>query len=220
MRTSGAPIGAVSFSNDGKTIAVGASDGYVRVLAIDGENEDEVVRVHDGAIDSILFTPDDATMVSGGFDGKVSILPVRKGAKPRRITMHEGGVTVVAASDRFIASGGRDGVVRVYDRGRKKTIELRGHDGTISALGFDSEGRYLASGGEDRRLIIWDVTDAREAARIDEAHKDEIVGVVFADDGGVLATLAEDGVGRVWSLADLRSDRSRRLAAAEKAYGR
>lgn len=220
MRTSGAPIGAVTFSNDGKTIAVGASDGFVRVLAVDGDDEDEVVRVHDGAIDTITFTPDDETMVSGGFDGKVSILPVGKGAKPRRITVHEGGVTVVATSDRYVASGGRDGIVRVYDRKRKKTVELRGHEGTISALAFDSDGRYIASGGEDRRLIVWNVADEQEAARIDEAHKDEIVGVVFAEDGGVLATLAEDGAGRVWSLADLRSDRRRRLAAAEKAYGR
>jgi WD40 repeat protein len=203
LRTSGAPLGAIAFSNDRKTIAVAASDGFVRLLSLEGEMHDEVVRVHDGAIDAIAFTADDAAVITGGFDGKVAMLEVGKGATPRRIATHEGGATAVAATEDLIASGGREGAVRLHVRRAKETIDLEDHEGAVRALAFSRDGRYLASGGADRTVRIWDTMHRRLAARLPQAHADEIVGVEFGPDDRVLASVAEDGSVRVWSLTDL-----------------
>lgn len=40
------------------------------------------------------------------------------------------------------------------------------HTDTISSLAFSSSGNYLASGGEDARVIIWDTEKGISVARV------------------------------------------------------
>ena len=45
----------------------------------------------------------------------------------------------------------------------KKTLnslDLKAHFGCVNALSFSNCGTYLASGGDDRRILIWDVSQA------------------------------------------------------------
>src|SRR5262245_30217526 len=54
---------------------------------------------------------------------------------------------------------------------RKPDRILRvGHKGTVQALAFSPDGRWLASGGDDSNIILWNVPAGREEFRF-EGHK-------------------------------------------------
>jgi len=46
---------------------------------------------------------------------------------------------------------------------------LRGHDGAVSGLAFDTDGRWLVTAGEDRTVRVWDprTGSALAAIRVD-----------------------------------------------------
>ena len=54
---------------------------------------------------------------------------------------------------------------------RKPDRILRvGHKGTVQALAFSPDGRWLASGGDDNNIVLWSVSNGREEFRFD-GHK-------------------------------------------------
>ena len=60
------------------------------------------------------------------------------------------------------------------DKGKgKATKEIRGHTDEVLALALSDDGKYLASGGKDRKLVVWDA-EKGEWIRSFFGHKDTI----------------------------------------------
>jgi WD40 repeat protein len=81
------------------------------------------------------------------------------------LTKSHGEVTALAAMPdaQWLASGGTDGVVRVWDvpSGHERRA-LRGHTGAVSALAWRVDGKALLSGGRDGQLKHWDLQRGSE----------------------------------------------------------
>src|SRR5205823_4167164 len=65
-------------------------------------------------------------------------------------------------------------------------------------LAFSPDGRFLATGGEEYTVKIWDVETGREAHPPLRGHKEDIYTVAFSPDGRWLASAGEDSTVRVW----------------------
>ena len=63
----------------------------------------------------------------------------------------------------------------------------------------------MASGGEDRRIRLWDLGTGRELARW-EGHEAEVTALAFSPDGALLVSGARDGTVRVWDLPWIRGE--------------
>src|SRR5260370_39964046 len=86
-----------------------------------------------------------------------------------------------------------------------------GHRGTVQALAFSPDGRWLASGGYDKVIIVWNLSSGREEFRLGSQkdtiappqqglEKEAISSLAFNPDGTRLASMHVSGVIRVWNL--------------------
>ncbi|MDP4511847.1 WD40 repeat domain-containing protein [Nonomuraea turcica] len=130
----------------------------------------------------------------------------------RRIDLDD--TTVALSSDgRMLATGGADGVARLWDIRTGKTVRtLPEHGKGITAVAFSPDGRTLATGGADGVARLWDIRTGKTVRTLPE-HGKGITAVAFSPDGRTLATGGADGVARLW---DIRTGKTVLTLAGER----
>ena len=79
-------------------------------------------------------------------------------------------------------------------------LEFRGHTADLWNVDFSPDGRYLATGSDDKTARLWDVSTG-ETIRIFSGHTGEIYGVFFSPNGKTLLTGSADQTARLWDVA-------------------
>jgi hypothetical protein len=79
----------------------------------------------------------------------------------------------------------------------------KAHQGPIRALAVHPTGQWLASGGDDRTLGLWECASGRELARW-EAHDRPVTAVAFHPDGRTLVSGDASGRIKFWDLERIR----------------
>jgi len=81
------------------------------------------------------------------------------------------------------------------------TATFIGHRGTVRAVAFSPDGRWLVSGGDDRTALLWDVTDpAHPRPTTTFTHPGAVRAVALSPDGRLLATGGADATAALWTL--------------------
>jgi WD40 repeat protein len=71
---------------------------------------------------------------------------------------------------------------------------LRGHAGPVHCLAYSPNGRLLASGGEDRSVRVWDLSNGGTRS-LWQDHSDWVRAVAFSPSGKRVASASWDGTG-------------------------
>ncbi|KAJ2390187.1 pre-rRNA processing protein [Coemansia sp. RSA 2611] len=115
---------------------------------------------------------------------------------------------------RFVYSGGKDGALvkwhresgrrlAVFRSARKKRPDHdAGHCDEILAVAVSSDGRYVATGGRDRRIHIWSVAEDRHLG-VFHQHKDAVTGLAFRRGTNHLYSCSLDRMVKLWNIDDL-----------------
>jgi WD40 repeat protein len=74
---------------------------------------------------------------------------------------------------------------------------LRGHTRAVMCVAFSPDGKILASGGEDRAIILWDVATADKLREL-SGHSRAILALAFNPDGRLLASGSRDSTILLW----------------------
>lgn len=83
---------------------------------------------------------------------------------------------------------------------------LIGHDAAVVAVAFSPDERFLVSGGDDYKALVWDLSkvasEQPQGPLAQLKHDGKITGVSISSNGHYVATSSWDGSVYVWSLDD------------------
>jgi WD40 repeat protein len=86
--------------------------------------------------------------------------------------------------------------------GASQPLVLEGHTARIRALAFDSTHKILASGGDDRTVILWDVRTGKARRRLQIASSIDVIhSLAWSPAKPLLAIAGRDGRVRMLDLA-------------------
>lgn len=77
------------------------------------------------------------------------------------------------------------------------------HDGAIIAIAISPDGRYLASGGKDGMIRLWDLDDMSSKPVMLVGHDDWVLDVIFSPTEDILASAGFDNTIRIWDTSNL-----------------
>lgn len=171
--TSRAPFcfGNLTFSPNGALLACDGSHKTIRLYEVSTGDCAGVFRGHQGSITSIAFSRLDPNfLASGSTDSTVRIWNIVSHTEQAVLQGNSGGIYSinVSAGGQLLASGGADGILRVWSLEQIASNEahdfcqnLHGHDMTIVDVKF-VENDVLISASLDRTLRIWSATKTSE----------------------------------------------------------
>ena len=159
-----------TFLSDGKRMLSGSRDKAMKLIDIsNGQFIDDINKLLEGAL-CIARSPKEDIVVYGGEQGVSRIYKI---AENQGRTAANNDVNIIKEYERLggpvqaiawspngtnIAVGGAAPEVRVYTAGKdgKRVATLKGHDGAIYSLAFSPTTNWLAAGGFDGTLRIYD----------------------------------------------------------------
>lgn len=160
-------ITAFSFSPDGRTIAI---SGYREILLASASDGKLVARLPGRSmrIHSVTFTPDGKTLAAVGGDpaqsGEVQIWDLETRTLKHSIatstdTLFGGSIS---PDGKFLACGGADKTIRLYDLASGKEIrKMDHHEDWVFQTAFGIDSKRLVTVGRDRAAKLIDVASGR-----------------------------------------------------------
>jgi WD40 repeat protein len=213
-----APISSVAFSADARTLATGGSTlrlWHVASLRQLGARLPAVER--DGFFGVAVNTA--GTVAAVGGDGALWLWNARSGGELGAPLRADGSYLLSVAfapGGSILATGGSDGMLRLWHLGSSRPFAVHPVGGDIYAIAFSADGRTVAAGGRSGAVGLWDVTTGQPLGTLRGAGG-SIKALAFAGDG----TLAAATPGRVvlWRTLDgdpvmLTGSTSRLVSAA------
>ncbi len=194
-------VESLALSHDERRLAVGHTDGGVRLLDFPSRQPRAYYRWQADVIDQVAFSPGGHTLSASIPNGNVTDLDARAQLGPGRLRL-PGALReplAWAPDGTAVAVTDSDGAVLLVDRatGRVRHL-LRPPENALLRMAFAADGRTLATVGQGRPEVrLWDAASGQPKG-VWAAHARRVVAFAFAPDGRLATTDGREV--RLWAL--------------------
>jgi WD40 repeat protein len=198
-------VTALAYSPSGRTLAAGYADGTIRWW--DLASHHLIGSASWGATASALAFAAGGRMLEVADSDAVGSWELGHRARiaVRPLTGESDGYSVAFSRDgAIIATGGRDGIIRLWDAATQQEIgsPMSSDASPIAAVAFSPDGTTLAAANTDGNVQLWDTATQQPAgSALTVAGSAQVNALAFSPDGTVLATGGQDGTARLWDVA-------------------
>jgi WD40 repeat protein len=208
IRAHDGAIEGLALSGDGRLIVTASREAELRIWSFDSHDSRGTIALDDGPATALAVRNNRA--VTGHADGAVAVYDLDSKRRLFRFKRNDAmiwSVAFVGSEDR-IAAASHDWTVALWETSSEAAPAalLEGHESAVQALAVDPSGQWLASGGADRTVRVWDL-ETHDARRMYRNNSDFISAMAFSADGATLATGSLDGTVKLLSMNSYRMQR-------------
>jgi WD40 repeat protein len=188
-----APVSALAFGPDGKTLAVG---GYREVLLWDLAEARLAKRLGGGKlagqVRGVAWSADGQLLAaaagSPGGPAAVELFDPQTGQSLASLAGPKDEVLSLAlsADGKLLAAGAADGAAYVWSLESKQLVAtLTEHGDWVLGVAFSPDGKFLATAGADKSVRLWDPATWKSESRFPQGEP--VQGVAFSPDATAMA---------------------------------
>ncbi len=177
-------VDTVDVSSDGKHLAAGSRDKRVVIWDMARAKKIQTLRLN-YAPQSVDWNPDGVRLAVGLANGNDSRTKIFDAMKAKEITQVPGMRASWSPDGRILATGGGDGVVRIFAESGQLMGESPGHNRYVHKIAWRPGGRQFATASVDDTVLVWVVTGFRRVARLPNEFA---LSVAWSHDGRMLAS--------------------------------
>ena len=184
-------IYALCFTQDGRTLLAGCSDGTIRRWDTGTGEPLATLRGHAVVVYSLAISPDGTTLASGAGDRKILLWDLRTGRVNKTLIGHTNDVhwLVISPDGRTLASGSRDRKVKLWNVSSGHELLNLAHAHEIVGIQFSPDGQTMITWDKDAEGRVysylwtagvrWRVADVQSGCKgmtVYETHSGARVG--------------------------------------------
>ena len=192
-------------SNDSRYALTASWDHTLRLWDLEKGTSSKTFVDHDKDVLTCSFSADNRQIASGARDKNIKIWNTVGECKfTVEEDQHADWVSCVRfspdAKNNVLATGSWDGTVKVWEA-QSMTLQntFTGHTNAVTSLSFAQKSCYLASGGKDGNIILWNATEGTHLKH--KSHSAPINQVLFSKVKYWIVAASDDGL-VLWDLVN------------------
>lgn len=196
----GSPVAMIfngAFRPDGGAIITAGYNGVARIWDVQGNVLGEL-RGHTSAVTDVVFFADDRGVATSSDDGTIKAW---SSTKEPIFTVTRPGVSRnmdFSAQANLIAVTQDIGEITLLNPAGEVVQIIETNQGRLNSVRFSNDGQLLVSAGFDGTAKVFDL-NGREVLKIDVLNDGWVTGVAI-NRNNLIATVADDGVLKIWNL--------------------
>lgn len=152
-------VSSLSYSPDGKTLAIGESRWNLLIVDVDQGTVIKTLSDHGKGVRGTAFTHDGKYLISGGNDYKVRIWDTVSYQCVNILGGHLFEITSVTLppDGNYFVTTSHDETVKVWSLSSFECVDsMEGHKTWVESSAFSPDGKYLATGDGIGNIIVWE----------------------------------------------------------------
>ena len=200
-------VSKCSFNQEGNKVLTGSYDKTCKIFDANNGNILFDFTEHSKEISNCFFYPlDNNIVISTSLDGLCKIYDIRNGSYSLNTfddhNKNEILCSTLSSNGKYLATGGGDNIVNVYDLTQmKKIFSFEGHNKEIYSLDFthDTDAKYLVSGDGLGECRIWEMKSGECKQIIESAEETEIIASNFNEKNSDILIADVDNIVRLYT---------------------
>ncbi|XP_078443316.1 transducin family protein / WD-40 repeat family protein isoform X2 [Wolffia australiana] len=201
------PIRCLAFNRSGSLLAAAGDDDGIKLIATVDSSISRVLKGHRGTVTGLDFDPKNEFLASVDSVGTVIYWELSTGEAVHTLKSiapdreSDGSILNVVSwrpDGEVLAIPGLKNDVVMHDRDTsEKVFSLKGdHEDSVCFFSWSMNGKYMATAGADRQVLIWDVDLKQDIER--QKFEERISSLAWKPKGNALAVIDCKGKFGIW----------------------